>query len=82
VVITERARSDISRLGITVSRRIGGAVIRNRVKRLVREFFRRHHHLLQPPQNVLIIARQAAAEATYGKVKFELARALRIDVAD
>lgn len=29
-----------SRLGITVSRRVGGAVLRNRIKRLVRETFR------------------------------------------
>ena len=31
-----------ARLGITVTRRVGGAVKRNRAKRLVREIFRRH----------------------------------------
>lgn len=31
-----------AKLGITASRRVGGAVIRNRVKRLIREYYRRH----------------------------------------
>jgi ribonuclease P protein component len=32
------------RLGITASRRLGGAVVRNRAKRRLREIFRRHQH--------------------------------------
>jgi len=69
-----------SRLGITASRRVGGAVVRNRVKRLVREFFRRHRHAIVPPQDVVVIARPTAAKATYEDVTRELSRALHIDV--
>ena len=79
VVITEPVRSGSSRIGITASRHVGGAVVRNRVKRLVREFFRRHQHRILPPQDVLVIARPAAAQAAYSDVQRELARALRID---
>ena len=39
-----------SRLGVTVSRRIGNAVVRNRVKRRVREFFRKEMRAELPPQ--------------------------------
>ncbi len=80
VVITATQRTGISRIGITASRRIGGAVVRNRVKRLVREFFRRYRHRIVPAQDVLVIARQGAATATYAEVRRELARALKIDV--
>lgn len=80
MVITEAAAGAESRLGITVSKRVGGAVVRNRVKRLVREVFRRYRDRLVPPQTVLVIGRAAAATASYADVKRELARALRIDV--
>jgi ribonuclease P protein component len=53
-----------SRLGLAVSRRIGTAVARNRVKRRVREFFRRHKALLDPPCDVVVVARRGAAEAS------------------
>ena len=54
-------------------------MVRNRIKRLVREFFRRYQQTLRSPQDVLIIARPEAATASYDEVKRELASALRID---
>ncbi len=76
VVLTAPRTDGVSRLGITASRRVGGAVVRNRVKRLVREFFRRHQHRLSPAQDVLVIARPSAAQATYLDVQRELAAVL------
>ena len=52
-----------SRLGLAVSKRIGSAVVRNRVKRRLREVFRCHKYLLDPPCDVVIVARSAAARA-------------------
>jgi ribonuclease P protein component len=82
VVVTERGRTRVSRIGITTSRRVGDSVVRNRVKRLVREFFRHYQHAIIPAQDVLVIARPAAATATYADVKRELGGALRIDVEE
>lgn len=80
VVITEPRHNGLSRLGITTSRHVGGAVVRNRVRRLVREFFRRRKYEIVPPQDVLVIARASAANATLPEVIRELAGALRIHV--
>lgn len=52
------ARQPHSRLGLTVSRKVGGAVVRNRVKRLLREWFRLHHHELTDDWDLVIIARR------------------------
>lgn len=48
----------LSRFGISVSRRVGGAVVRNRVKRLIRESLRRQRDLITPGWDVVLIARQ------------------------
>jgi ribonuclease P protein component len=48
------------RLGITVSRKVGGAVARNRVKRLVREAFRRRKALFPEGLDVVFVAKRAA----------------------
>lgn len=67
-----------SRLGITTSRKTGNAPRRNRVRRLVREFFRRHQHALRPPVDVLVIARPGAAALSAADVARQLAQALRL----
>jgi len=81
VVITAPGRGGVSRLGITASRRVGGAVARNRIKRMVREFFRTHHNRIQPPRDVVVIAKPGAAEADYAEIKRELGAALKINAS-
>ena len=50
-----------SRLGIAVSKRIGNAVVRNRIKRYLREMFRRHKAYLLSSCDLVFVARREAA---------------------
>jgi ribonuclease P protein component len=65
-----------SRLGITASRRVGGAVVRNRVKRRVREWFRRHRGELSRGLDLVVIARPAASRLEQSAVAGELQHAV------
>jgi ribonuclease P protein component len=72
IVITRRNQSGFSRLGITVSKKVGDAVKRNRVKRLLREFFRLHKTQFSPSQDIVIIAKKGIPDLTYQDVRREL----------
>lgn len=60
------------RLGVTVSRRVGSAVVRNRVKRQLREWFRQRPHAPGTPLDLVVIARSRAGGMTRRELRREL----------
>lgn len=65
---TTKPRVLSARLGITVTRKVGCAVVRNRIKRLVREAFRRKRGSFTPGYDMVWVAKQSAASIGYADV--------------
>lgn len=65
------------RVGLTVTRKIGNAVRRNRCKRLLREAVRRNWALLPAGMDLVLLARPGLRGERAGNVEDELARTLR-----
>ena len=64
---------EMTRIGLSTGRRLGGAVVRNRIRRRLREVLRVMAPSFQPGWDVLIIARPAVVEASHD----EMAEAVR-----
>jgi len=62
----------ITRLGITVSKKTGNAVKRNKVKRLIREFFRLHKRDFPRGYDIVIAAKRGADGLDFWKITEEL----------
>jgi len=65
------------RLGITVSRKVGNAVCRNRLKRWTREFFRSGRHRLVKVVDLVVIAKPGTALLAHDQFDQELQEAFR-----
>ncbi len=68
VVYTAKNKSDITKLGITVSKAIGKAHDRNRAKRLIREAYRIALTDVKPCHNIVIVARERICDAPFEKL--------------
>jgi len=66
-----------ARFGITASRKVGSAVVRNRLKRYLREVFRRHRDEFPRDKDVVVLVKQAAAQLDAQTVAAEVLRASR-----
>lgn len=74
VAVVAQSRADeAAKLGLAVSRRVGNAVARNRVKRRVREWFRRARPVLPHATDWVVIARAGAAQLDSRTLHAELA---------
>ena len=65
-----------TRLGLTASKKVGGAIQRNRVKRLLREFFRLNYCKFDSHLDISIIAKKGAYDIGFDRVSEELNKLL------
>ena len=78
VVLCASGSGANSRVGVTVSTRVGDAVVRNRVKRLLREVLRTVWRRIEPPTDIVVIAKPGAAGTTHANAGRQLNHALGI----
>ena len=68
VLYARRNREGINRVGITVSKKLGHAVVRNRVRRRLREIYRLNEQRFQPGWDIVVVARVRAVKAPFSRL--------------
>ena len=76
VLYARRNRLGRNRVGITVSKKLGHAVVRNRVRRRFRELYRLHRADMLPGWDIIMVGRVRAAELPYHKLEKQYLRCL------
>lgn len=61
-------RSAANRVGVTVGKKLGKAVVRNRVRRRLREVYRLHEDRFKPGWDIVVVARSRSIDAAFDKL--------------
>ena len=61
-------RSAANRVGVTVGKKLGKAVVRNRVRRRLREVYRLHEEQFKPGWDIVVVARSRCINADFEKL--------------
>ena len=77
VLYCQKNRRGLTRLGITVSTKLGGAVTRNRIRRRLREIWRLNRAALQPGWDIILVARGRSVRADYRRLNGDYLRLLK-----
>jgi ribonuclease P protein component len=65
-------RSEETRIGISISKRIGNSVKRNKLKRRVREAIKENAPLLPAGMDIVIVARRGPSEASFQEIEEDI----------
>ena len=77
VLVASPAAENSLKVGVTAGRSVGGAIQRNRAKRLLREAMRLLLPAIRPGWDLILIARKPLAVATYEQVQSTLSQLIR-----
>jgi ribonuclease P protein component len=77
IYVLHKEKQDHFRIGLSVSKKIGNAVVRNRIKRLVRQFFLEHKNGVAHDKDYVIIARKPVADMDFKQVTSSLEHVLK-----
>lgn len=69
VLYARKNRTRENRVGITVGKKLGHAVTRNRVRRRLREIYRLHEDRFVPGYDIVVVARSQAVNASYAQLQ-------------
>jgi ribonuclease P protein component len=72
ILFMKDTQNTFHRLGIVASKGVGKATYRNRIKRLLREFFRLHKHRIKGAFDIVILVRKGCSLRHYFEVEKEL----------
>ena len=68
VLYARKNRTETNRVGITVSKKLGKAHIRNRTRRRIREVYRLNETKFRPGWDIVVVARSKAVDAPFDKL--------------
>ena len=68
VLYAKKNRTATNRVGVTVSKKLGCAVVRNRIRRRLREIYRLHEDAFAPGWDIVVVARSRCVDAEFGKL--------------
>lgn len=69
VLYARKNHTATNRVGVTVSKKLGGAVTRNRVRRRLREVYRLNEDRFCPGWDIVVVARSRCIDADFGKLQ-------------
>ena len=69
VLYARKNRSEQNRVGLTVSKKLGKAHVRNRVRRRLREVYRLHELQFQSGWDIVVVARSKAVDAPFSRLE-------------
>ena len=68
VLYARKNRTAYNQVGITVGKKLGCAVVRNRIRRRLREVYRLHEAQFTPGWDIVVVARSRALGASFGQL--------------
>ena len=78
VMYIRENHSDVNRLGISVSKKVGNSIVRHRLTRLIRESYRLQEDMFSSGRDIVVIARGAAKGKNYRDIESALIHLARL----